>query len=97
MLHYMYTACLVGLSFCHMQTQFNSNQYTIITFQMQKGCDGVLQNIYRMRVSKNKALRIIIKTNRKELIGRSTKPRIISIICTPISDITQVLESRKMR
>ena len=68
MLHYMYAACLVGLSFCHMQTQFNSNQYTINTFQMQKGCDGVLQNIYRMGVSQNKVLRGIIKTNRKDLM-----------------------------
>jgi len=68
----MYAACLVGLSFCYMQTQFNSNQYTIITFQMQKGCDGVSQNIYRIRVSKNKVLRGIIKTNRKELTGQST-------------------------
>jgi len=42
-------------------------------------------------------LRGIIKTNRKELTGQSTKSCMISIICTPISDITQVLESRKMR
>jgi len=50
-----------------------------------------------MRVSKNRVLRGINKTNRKELAGGSTKPHMISIICTPISDITQVLESRKMR
>jgi hypothetical protein len=84
-----------------MQTQFNSSQYqrksTIITVQLQKDCDGVLQNIYRMRVSKNRVLRGIIKTNRKELTGGSTKLHMISIICIPVSDISQVLESRKMR
>ena len=90
-------ACHVRLPFSHIQTQFNSNQNTIITFQLHKGCDGVLQDIYRMRVSKNRVLRGIIKTNRKELTGGSTKPHMISIIYTPISDITQVFESRKMR
>jgi hypothetical protein len=66
------------------------------TFQLQKSCDSALQNIYRLRVSENRVLRGIIKTNKKELTVGSTKPH-ISISCTSISDITQVLESRKMR